>query len=223
MAICRISPATCERSSAHLAPPLKRFAFGEDDRPLELSNEVKSISSENTFLQDTEDRKMLRRTLREQAQEIAAELQQKGLAAKTVEVRVRYGDFTTLNRQLTFEDPTADAHDLPVRLPVAGPPSTGHTSLATDRPGRQQPCPSRPAVAAAVRPVRAFGMARWNGPQQVCRAELASSLARGLNSIRQLCRVRPMKFVRLALVIVLLLLPGTACAHNPACARDNPN
>lgn len=91
------------------AATLKQYAVGEDDRLLDFSSEVKSISSENTFLQDTADRQVLRRTLREQAAEIAAELQKKRLAAKTVEVRVRYGDFTTLNRQLTFEDPTADA------------------------------------------------------------------------------------------------------------------
>lgn len=90
-------------------PVLKRFAFGEDDRPLELNSEAKSISSENTFLHDTEDRRILRETLREQAEDIAAELRDKRLAAKTVEVRVRYGDFTTLNRQITFQDPTADA------------------------------------------------------------------------------------------------------------------
>jgi DNA polymerase IV len=91
------------------AGTLKRYAFGEDDRPLDLSTDVKSISSENTFLQDTADRPLLRRTLRQQAEEIAADLNRKGLAARTVEVRVRYGDFTTLNRQVTFDDPTADA------------------------------------------------------------------------------------------------------------------
>jgi DNA polymerase-4 len=90
-------------------PTLKRFAFGEDDRELELNSESKSISSENTFLRDTADRQVLRNTLREQAREIAKELQSKRLAAKTVEVRVRYGDFTTLNRQVTFEDPTCEA------------------------------------------------------------------------------------------------------------------
>jgi len=90
-------------------PVLKRFAFGQDDRPLDLSGETKSISSETTFLRDTPDRQILRETLRQQANEIAAELNKKRLAAKTVEVRVRYGDFTTLNRQVTFEDPTAQA------------------------------------------------------------------------------------------------------------------
>lgn len=91
------------------APTLKRYAFGDDDRPLDFSDVVKSISSENTFLRDTDHRPTLRATLWEQAREIAAELQEKALAAKTVEVRVRYGDFTTLNRQMTFEDPTSDA------------------------------------------------------------------------------------------------------------------
>ncbi len=91
------------------AQTLKGFAFGEDDRPLDFNAEVKSISSENTFLVDTDDRKVLRSTLRTQAEEIAAELHQKRLAAKSVQVRVRYSNFTTLTRQLTFEDPTADA------------------------------------------------------------------------------------------------------------------
>ena len=89
-----------------LGPTLKRFASGEDDRPLDFSNETKSISSETTFLQDTADRQLLRRTLRQQAQEIAAELQKKRVAAKSVQVRVRYSDFTTLTRQLTFEEGT---------------------------------------------------------------------------------------------------------------------
>lgn len=90
-------------------PTLKQFAFGEDDRPLDLEESTKSIGSETTFLQDTEDRPLLRATLREQAVEIAAELKQKHLMAKTVQVRVRYGDFTTLTRQLTLEESIDEA------------------------------------------------------------------------------------------------------------------
>ena len=93
-------------------PVLKRYAFGEDDRPLDLSGESKSISSENTFLKDTADRAVLRATLREQAQDIASELSKKRLAAKSVQVRVRYSDFTTLTRQITFEDSTAEASEI---------------------------------------------------------------------------------------------------------------
>jgi DNA polymerase-4 len=93
-------------------PILKRYSFGEDERQLEPNAESKSISSEETFLKDTADRHTLRSTLREQANDIAEELKEKSLAAKTVQVRVRYGDFTTLTRQITFEDALTDAHAL---------------------------------------------------------------------------------------------------------------
>ena len=93
-------------------PELKRFAFGDDDRPLDFSEEVKSISSENTFLQDTEDRPTLRACLREQAEEIAGKLVRHRLAAFTVQVKVRYGDFTTLTRQLSVEEPLQEARDI---------------------------------------------------------------------------------------------------------------
>src|SRR5258706_10233553 len=86
-------------------PKLKQFAFGQDDRPLELGDEIKSISGEETFLQDTDDRKVLRACLRTQADDISARLKHRRLGAHTVHVKVRYGDFTTLTRQITVEDP----------------------------------------------------------------------------------------------------------------------
>jgi DNA polymerase IV len=91
---------------------LKRFAFGEDNRPLELADITKSISGETTFLKDTEERPVLRATLRAHAEEIAAELKQKRLMAKTVQVRVRYSDFTTLTRQITLEEPVGEPREL---------------------------------------------------------------------------------------------------------------
>jgi DNA polymerase-4 len=91
------------------AARLKSFAFGEDDRSLELGDIIKSISSEETFLQDTDDRKILTKSLREQAADVASKLQRKQLAAQTVQVKLRYGDFTTLTRQITVEEPFAEA------------------------------------------------------------------------------------------------------------------
>jgi len=93
-------------------PKLKQFALGEDDRPLELGEEVKSISGEETFLDDTDDRGVLRACLKGQAADIAATLKRRHLAAHTVQVKVRYGDFTTLTRQLTVEEPIAEARDI---------------------------------------------------------------------------------------------------------------
>jgi DNA polymerase-4 len=88
---------------------LRNFAFGIDDRPLELGDEIKSISSEETFDRDTMDRPLLRRCLWAQAEEIGAKLLRKRLFAQTVQVKIRYKDFKTLTRQLTVEDPFREA------------------------------------------------------------------------------------------------------------------
>jgi len=94
------------------APKLKQFAFGEDDRPLELGDDTKSISGEETFLQDTDDRKTLRACLREQAADVSGRLKHRQLGAHTVQVKLRYGDFTTLTRQITVEEPLTEATDI---------------------------------------------------------------------------------------------------------------
>ena len=94
------------------AGQLKQFAVGEDDRPLELGDEIKSISGEETFLRDTDDRKVLRACLKEQAADIEARLKHRRLGAHTVQVKVRYGDFTTLTRQFTVEEPLTEAADV---------------------------------------------------------------------------------------------------------------
>jgi DNA polymerase IV len=94
------------------ATTLKRFAFGDDDRPLELGDDPKSISSENTFLRDTADRRVLRDCLREQAEDVARGLARKRLGAQTIQVKVRYGDFTTLTRQISVEDAIVDAAEI---------------------------------------------------------------------------------------------------------------
>jgi DNA polymerase IV len=93
-------------------PTLKRFALGQDDRPLELGDAIKSISGEETFLRDTDERKVLRACLREQAAEIAGRLKRRRLGAHTVQVKVRYGDFTTLTRQITVEEPLVEAREI---------------------------------------------------------------------------------------------------------------
>jgi DNA polymerase-4 len=94
------------------AARLRAFAFGEDDRPLALDDTIKSISNEETFLRDTDDRKILKKSLLDQAEEVSARLIRKQLAAQTVQVKLRYGDFTTLTRQITVEEPITDAKEI---------------------------------------------------------------------------------------------------------------
>ena len=94
------------------AQRLRDFAFGQDDRPLELDDTVKSISSEETFDRDTDDRRVLRKSLRDQASDVAGTLRRRQLAAQTVQVKLRYGDFTTLTRQITLEEPIVDPEEI---------------------------------------------------------------------------------------------------------------
>ena len=93
-------------------PTLRNYAFGQDDRPLELGDEIKSISGEETFLHDTADRTILRGCLKAQAADIAKRLKQRRLGAHTVQVKVRYGDFTTLSRQISLEEPVTEAREV---------------------------------------------------------------------------------------------------------------
>ena len=88
---------------------LANYARGIDERPLDLGDEIKSISSEETFERDTLDRTQLRQCLWTQAEDIATRLKRKRLLAVTVQVKIRYKNFQTLTRQLTVEDPMQDA------------------------------------------------------------------------------------------------------------------
>lgn len=93
------------RAAGSFASTLKRLAFGEDDRLLDMSEERKSISSETTFLRDTENRPILRAALKELAADVASTLEREGVGVLTVQVKVRYSNFKTLTRQIRVSEP----------------------------------------------------------------------------------------------------------------------
>jgi DNA polymerase IV len=77
---------------------LQRLAHGLDERPVEPNRPRKSVGSENTFARDLRDLAEIRRAVDEMARDVAAWLVRKGLFGRTVTLKVRYGDFTTLTR-----------------------------------------------------------------------------------------------------------------------------
>ena len=85
---------------------LARHAKGIDNRPIETERETKSISQEITFSRDVRDDKVLEKTIREQAAEVARQLRKNELAGSTVKLKIRWPDFTTLTRQMTFNHRT---------------------------------------------------------------------------------------------------------------------
>jgi len=88
---------------------LWRHAQGIDNRPIILEYETKSISQETTFSVDVRDEKTLEKTLREQAREVGRQLRRSDLAGKTIKLKIRWPDFTTLTRQVSL--PTSTDND----------------------------------------------------------------------------------------------------------------
>jgi len=85
---------------------LSRHAKGIDDRLIVTERETKSISQETTFSVDVRDDKVLEKTLREQSAVVARQLRKNNLAGKTIKLKIRWPDFTTLTRQTTLNHPT---------------------------------------------------------------------------------------------------------------------
>ena len=86
---------------------LLALARGWDDRPVEPDAAPKSMGAEETFERDTRDVELLRATLRGQSERVARELRAEGYAGRTVTLKLRFSDFSTITRAHT-DDPTQD-------------------------------------------------------------------------------------------------------------------
>jgi DNA polymerase-4 len=89
---------------------LQRLALGEDDRAVEPNRPSKSSSSECTYPEDLTDLGRIREEIAGMARDNARWLERKGIVARTVTIKVRYGDFTTITRSHSHEatgDPDA--------------------------------------------------------------------------------------------------------------------
>ena len=97
-----------------LADWLRQLAHGIDDRPVVPNREVKSSGSENTYATDLMDLDAIRSEIAKMAEHAVGWLARKELLARTVTVKVRYSDFTTVTRSHTT-NPTRDASDVAAR------------------------------------------------------------------------------------------------------------
>ena len=91
---------------------LHHAAWGRDDRPVVTESEPVSMSRETTFERDlhaVRDRAELGEVFTQLCLQVAADLQRKGYAGKTIGIKLRYDDFRTATRDSTIEYATADA------------------------------------------------------------------------------------------------------------------
>lgn len=99
--IGRLAGCPDEVLEVHLGPharELARLARGEDDRPVSLQHDARSLSAERTFERDVEDLEELERCLLLLSDSVARRLRKAGLRAGTVELKLRYDDFRTVTR-----------------------------------------------------------------------------------------------------------------------------
>jgi DNA polymerase-4 len=94
---------------------LRQLANGIDDRQVEPNREVKSSGTENTYSQDLTDIHEIRQEINEMARDGAAWLQRRELLCRTVTIKVRYNDFTTITRSHSKLPATRDADDIAAR------------------------------------------------------------------------------------------------------------
>ena len=121
------------------------LAFARDDRPVEPEREAKSISVENTFETDVTDRHRLGGIIVADAAAVARRLAAAHLFARTITLKARYPDFTTLTRSRTLDGATdsadviaavatslLDSVDVPRGLRLLGVGVAGLTELAQE-------------------------------------------------------------------------------------------
>jgi len=95
-------------SGAHLHD----LAWGRDPRRVEPEHQEKSIGSDETFSRDVDDPVVIHRELLKLSDRTAARVRAAQLLGRTVTLKVRFADFTTITRSRTLRDPTDVSRDI---------------------------------------------------------------------------------------------------------------
>jgi DNA polymerase-4 len=91
---------------------LHALATGHDDRTVEPDRAMKSIGHEETFSHDHHTHSTLDRELVQFADSVASRLRAQGVVGRTVQLKVRFGDFTTITRSSTLAVAIDDSRSL---------------------------------------------------------------------------------------------------------------
>ena len=102
----RASAASLQRAFGNQAESVIARAHGIDESAVTNDGQIKNISEENTFARDVADEHQLRNELLSQCDRVAARLRKHNLHARTVHLKLRWPDFSTITRQTTLTQPT---------------------------------------------------------------------------------------------------------------------
>ena len=101
-----------ERFGRSMAEWLHAAAHGRDERPVVTARDPRSVSRETTFERDLhprQDRVELGARFTDLCRRLAEDLARKDVRARTIGIKLRYDNFSQLTRDLTLDEPTADA------------------------------------------------------------------------------------------------------------------
>ena len=136
------------------------LARGLDARRVDTARIEKSVGHEETFLTDIDDGAVLRSELRRLADRVGARLRTHGWEARTIAIKVRFADFTTITRSQTMPEPTAVGQRI------------GEAALelfdAVDRP---LPVRLVGVRAEKLRPAAGAGLTLWDDDEEWRRVE----------------------------------------------------
>jgi len=79
------------------------LAHGIDDRTVEIGHEIKSVSNEHTFHIDTNDAGQIEKMFMYLSEKVGYRLRQKKMTGKTLHLKLRYDDFSTITRNKTLD------------------------------------------------------------------------------------------------------------------------
>lgn len=91
---------------------LYEMARGIDSRQVKINERSKTVSAENTFSKDLITRSELQQQIEALSQEVARRLKRKGLYGRTIQLKVKFSDFTNITRAHTHSSAIQDAGDI---------------------------------------------------------------------------------------------------------------
>ncbi len=89
-------------------PALYNYALGIDTRPVQAKRKRQSLGSEVTLAQDILDIEEINRVLHKEIDHLVHRLSEKSLKGKTITLKIKYHDFTTITRSTTLPLATDD-------------------------------------------------------------------------------------------------------------------
>lgn len=110
--LARVPVTTLQRELGVAGAHLAALSWGRDERPVTAHVPDKSIGNEETFATDVDDPKVIKRELLRLSEKVAGRMRKAGYVGRTVSVKLRRADFSTITRSRTLREPTDVAQEI---------------------------------------------------------------------------------------------------------------